>query len=78
MIEFANPYEIYGNKLGISPNTHYIGDYIPDIECMLIADKKGYPADAIKEIKVVTDFVFSKNDIEVAVREFAKWMCVEK
>lgn len=43
MIAFANSYGIYENEIGMLPNTYYIGDDIPDLECMLIAEKKGCP-----------------------------------
>lgn len=75
MIEFANSYGIYENEQGILLNTYYIGDDIPDLECMLIAEKKGCPADAVNEIKAVSDFVSSKNGGDGAVREFVEWVC---
>ncbi len=74
MIEFANSYGLYINELGILPHTYYIGDDIPDLECMLIAEKKGCPADAVSEIKAVSDFVSSKNGGDGAVREFIEWL----
>lgn len=77
MIEFANSYGIYESEKGILPNTYYIGDDIPDLECMLIADKKGCTADAVNEIKVVSDFVSSKKGGDGAVREFIEWLCSE-
>lgn len=75
MIELANSYGIYENEMGILPNTYYIGDDIADFECMLIADKKGCPADAVNEIKGMSDFVSSKNCGDGAVREFIEWLC---
>ncbi len=74
MIEFANSYGIYESEKGILPNTYYIGDDIPDLECMLITDKKGCPADAVNEIKAVSDFISSKNGGDGAVREFIEWL----
>lgn len=75
MIAFANSYGIYENENGILLNTYYMGDDIPDLECMLIAEKKGCPADAVNEIKAVSDFVSSKNGGDGAVREFVEWVC---
>lgn len=75
MVEFANSHGIYANKQGVLLNTYYIGDDIPDLECMLIAEKKGCPADAVNEIKAVSDFVASKNGGDGAVREFVDWVC---
>lgn len=70
MIEFVNSYGIYENEMGILPNVYYIGDDIPDLECMLIAEKKVCSADAVNEIKAVSDFVSSKKGGDGAVREF--------
>lgn len=61
MIACANSYGIYQNESGILLNTYYIGDDIPSLECMLIVEKKGCPADVEDEIKAVSDFVSSKN-----------------
>lgn len=74
MIAFANSYGIYENELGILPGTYYVGDDIPDLECMLVAEKKGCPADAADEVKAVSDFVASKKGGEGAVREFIEWV----
>lgn len=39
---YCNPtYGIYENEQGVLFNTYYIGDNIPDLECLLIAEKKG-------------------------------------
>lgn len=74
MIEFANSYGIYMNESGILPHTYYIGDDIPDLECMSIAEKKGCPADAADEIKAVSDFISVRNGGDGAVREFIEWV----
>ncbi len=78
MTVFANAYGIYPDEFGILPDTYYIGDDIPDLACMLIAEKKGCPADAAAEIKAVADYIASKNGGEGAVREFVEWLCNEK
>lgn len=78
MISFANSYGIYQNENGILLNTYYIGDDLPDLECMLIVEKKGCPADAVNEIKAVSDFVSTKDGGEGAVREFVEWLCRDK
>lgn len=78
MIAFAGAYGIYPNELGILPDTYYIGDDIPDLACMLIAEKKGCPADAVGEIKAVADYISSKKGGEGAVREFVEWLCQGK
>lgn len=37
--------------------------------------KERMPADAVNEIKDVSDFVSSKNGGDGAVREFIEWLC---
>ncbi|MCM1342641.1 MAG: YhcH/YjgK/YiaL family protein [Lachnospiraceae bacterium] len=74
MIDFANSYGLYMDESGIIPHTYYIGDDIPDLECMLIAEKKGCPADAADEIKAVSDFISARNGGDGAVREFIEWV----
>lgn len=75
MIQVANSYGLYLNEDGILPRTAYIGDDIPDYESMLIAEKKGCPADAVEQIREKADFVASKKGGEGAVREFIEWLC---
>ena len=40
LTELANSYGIYMDDTGILANTYYIGDDIPDLECMLIAERR--------------------------------------
>ena len=74
MISVAKVHGISANEAGIFPHTAYIGDDIPDLECMLIAERKGCPADAAEKIKEVSDFVSAKNGGDGAVREFIEWL----
>lgn len=55
----------------------YIGDDINDLECMKCCGIIGCPADAVDEVKVVADFVSSKNGGHGAVREFIDWLIKE-
>ncbi|MCI8372228.1 MAG: 3-deoxy-D-manno-octulosonate 8-phosphate phosphatase [Lachnospiraceae bacterium] len=59
-------------------NVAYIGDDILDIPCMLpvreAGGAAGCPADAVKEVKAIADFVSSKNGGSGAVREFIEWL----
>lgn len=75
MLSVAKEYGICLNEKGILPHTAYIGDDIPDLECMLIAEKKGSPADAVDRIKENADFVSGKIGGDGAVREFIEWIC---
>lgn len=56
----------------------YIGDDILDIQCMIpvkeAGGKIGCPADAVKKVKDIADFVSSKNGGDGAVREFIEWL----
>lgn len=55
-------------------NIAYIGDDILDLHCMLpiqgAGGVVGCPADAVKEVREISDFVASKNGGAGAVREF--------
>lgn len=56
----------------------YIGDDINDLSSMLFIKKIGgvigCPANAVKEIKDISDFISSKNGGDGAVREFIEWV----
>ena len=62
-------------KYGITLNqVAYIGDDILDLQCMKPIKEEGgvigCPADAVKKVKEVADYVSSNNGGEGAVREF--------
>lgn len=56
----------------------YIGDDIPDLECMReikrSGGKTGCPNDAVKEIIEVSSYVCKKKAGDGAVREFIEWL----
>lgn len=52
----------------------YIGDDINDLEAMSLCGVKGCPADAVEEIKKISDFISRKNGGKGAVREFIDWL----
>ena len=56
----------------------YIGDDINDLSCMLpikkAGGKIGCPADAVKKVKEIADFISTKNGGDGAVREFIEWL----
>ncbi len=56
----------------------YIGDDIPDLDCMSAIKAggglTGCPADAVGEIKNIADFICSRKGGEGAVREFIEWI----
>ena len=56
----------------------YIGDDINDLSAMLpikeAGGKIGCPADAVKKVKELADFISTKNGGDGAVREFIEWL----
>lgn len=56
----------------------YIGDDINDLKAMTAVKENGgrigCPADAIKKVKEISDFVSIKNGGDGAVREFIEWV----
>lgn len=56
----------------------YIGDDINDLACMKAIKEAGgivgCPADAVREVKEVVDFVAGHNGGEGAVRDFIEWI----
>jgi len=69
-----NKIEILNNwreKLGLEwHNVAYIGDDVPDIDCLDKVGFSGCPNDAIPEVKNIVDFVCKRKGGEGAVREF--------
>lgn len=56
----------------------YIGDDINDLSCMEpvkeAGGKIGCPADAVKKVKELADFISVKNGGDGAVRDFIEWL----
>lgn len=62
------------NELGISSREiAYIGDDIPDLECINVCGYTGCPCDAVQEIRNAVDYVCEAAGGEGAIREFAEW-----
>lgn len=62
-------------ELGISlDEVAYIGDDLNDFEVMKIVGFRGCPADAVKEIKEICEFVSQSDGGRGAVREFIEWI----
>lgn len=55
----------------------YIGDDVNDLECMELCGVVGCPADAVDEVKKISDFISEKNGGQGAVRGFIDWMLRE-
>ena len=56
----------------------YIGDDIPDIPCMEIAEIVGCPADASQSVKDLADYISKDMGGNGAVREFVEWLLQEE
>lgn len=56
----------------------YIGDDINDLACMNAIKRAGgivgCPADAVKKVVEIADFISTKNGGDGAVREFIEWL----
>ncbi len=52
----------------------YIGDDIPDLECMQMCGIKGCPQDAVDEVKNISDYICTNKAGNGAVREFIDWL----
>lgn len=56
----------------------YIGDDINDISCMEVVKRNGgligCPANAVKQVKLIADFVADHNGGDGAVRDFIEWL----
>ena len=56
----------------------YIGDDIPDLQCMIEVKKAGgiiaCPANAIQDVCAISDYVCKRNAGNGAVREFIEWL----
>lgn len=59
-------------------NCAYIGDDIPDLECMKLISENGgivgCPADAVSNILDVSNYICEKKAGDGAVREFIEWI----
>lgn len=67
--------EKYGE---VCSDSAYIGDDIPDIECMRLCGFTGCPADAADEVKAVSRYVCRKKGGHGAVREFIEWLIKQR
>lgn len=59
-------------------NVAFIGDDLNDLECMRYVSFSGCPADSVKQICDISDFVSSKKGGEGAVREFIDYIVRRK
>lgn len=63
------------SSLDIRPEeTAYIGDDVNDLNCMEHVGVCGCPADAVKEITMISNYVTVSSGGRGAVREFIEWL----
>jgi len=75
MISIAERYGLYLSERTMKiPNTMYLGDDIPDLECMKIAEMSGCPYDAVDAVKSQCQFVGLKKGGDGFVREFVEYI----
>ena len=70
MKEIAEKYSIVPDENFIYQEIAYIGDDIIDLQCMEHCGLVACPADAVSEVKKISDFVSSLSGGNGAVREF--------
>ena len=56
----------------------YIGDDLNDLEVMKMCGITGCPADAVEEIKNISDYVSKFNGGSGAIRDFVDWILKNK
>lgn len=74
MIEVAAAFGIQLSVEGKLQEVAYMGDDILDLQCMELAEIKGCPKNAVKEVSEVCDFVSTFDGGNGAVREFIEWI----
>ncbi len=70
----AKQFGISCDSDGVYWEIAYIGDDIPDLECMRHCGVKGCPFDAVSSVKEKSDFISSKNGGNGAVRDFIEYI----
>ena len=76
--EIAATFGLRADENGIYHEIAYIGDDINDLSCMRLCGLVGCPADAVREVRDLADFVSKRMGGEGAVREFIEWMIVRQ
>lgn len=78
LIDVASKFGILINNDGRLPNTAYIGDDIPDLQCIKLVEISGCPLDAAETVKSSVDFISEFKGGDGAVREFIEWIILRK
>lgn len=65
---------IIPDSSGCLKDVAYIGDDLPDLECLKMVEFSACPADAVTEIRDCVKYISRKNGGHGAVREFIEWL----
>lgn len=68
MLQLAEELHISASEIA------YIGDDLNDLDCLKAVGIAACPADAVDGVKVVCDYICTKNGGDGAVREFIEWL----
>lgn len=72
--EFAIAHGLAQTEDGVYPEIAYMGDDMIDVPGMRLCGFKGCPADAVREVQELADFISTRKGGEGAAREFIEWM----
>lgn len=72
LYDVASKYGIYPDEQGILPRTAYMGDDIPDLECVEHVNLSACPADSVDEVKDKVKYVCKLDGGKGAVREYVE------
>ena len=78
LLDIAVKYGLYPNEKGVLTGVVYIGDDIPDLECIKSAEISACPANAVEEVKKIASYICEKPAGDGAVREFIDWVIGKK
>ena len=76
--EFAREHGLTQNGDGVYPEIAYMGDDMIDMPGMRLCGLVGCPADAVREVQELANFVSERKGGEGAVRDFIEWIIVRQ
>lgn len=74
LVSIMNKWNNKQSELITYDNIAYIGDDLPDLECIKAVKLSGCPADAVDEIKKESYYICNCKGGDGAVREFIEWL----
>lgn len=73
MLELADEWKLTVGQNGKFDEIAYVGDDIPDLECMGLCSFTACPMDAVDAVKNAVTYISRKNAGEGAVRDIVEW-----